>query len=1097
MMINAFSLFLLLSTTTAIVPVRESVAVLRQFDPPFRADRSNDLRLARAGGNTIWVLSNESVERWSKKENEDFQRSGTWPLPVALTTPHALYLAPVDAKQTWVIDGTERRAWRLQDGTWSKVLQLGDEIAGAAALPSGDLVINTLLHSSHALAIIDTNGEVRARFGGRSAPKVALQTPLLNTWRIAVLANGQIAVAHGFLPLLRTYKATGELVRETAITIPSVAAFEERRRELETLIQVDVKECCISSKVVQFATAITAHGDEIAVRYALDPKLEIFTIDGSWKETVLITVPASKQTWLAAGMAYFGDQVAAAELDRVAVYRRVSPPSVQGLVLDEKGAPLADAKVAMAAAAGMRVNIATGSAGTFEIRGLHRGDHATVSITADGYLPLQRAGVLEEIIREPFTLRAVPEQCVVVRSAATGDVITKYRLQVGQKSANQEKQFRNDGAFVEINDQEGRGCILAPFTPPLLVRVAAIGHATREVDVSTPADVELELQAEIPVRLLTRSESGAPVPTVKIYLIPAEEKRGSTLAISDDSVTTTDEEGSATLRGVAAGDYVVIAEHPEYLRVEKQVKLEENAPEIPLVMERGGQMTVQVLDAATRQPLAASEVYGDPRGVPVTRAIHCTTGADGNCLLTGLPVGRYSVRVEHAGHARAHETVVLGPSERNPVVVFRLSSATAISGRVGGTEGYPGVALQVEVAKPGVPTVYAPIGADGEFRVSEAPTGNVSFWVTETEVDSMLLHRRVEIPDGIANVRVDLQLPKPVRLSGRILDPSDAGCGACSIVFNRIGGEYITTSRRGTTRGDGHYEVRLSATGPYMARIQDLSAGSTFNETFNVTSDGEHDFRIGGRSLEVRVKLQNGTGVANALVTVQSGTMPIDEAVADSYGVARFRSMAPGQLRVVATHEGRTASREITLSEEATTVNLVLSDAASLRLKVVDSVSQLALYRIEARVTGAGGETILRTDLVRDDEGVFVLPSFGPGPMTVIVEATGYAVRTMHGVVSGEAVQTVPLVPRWRAFTVEVDPATVRPCTIEVRDATGRPVAMSARAGAGPVPFTLNSALFSGLEWGIYQLFLRDCDGRILQKTLQLVEGGDWNVRFP
>lgn len=1096
-MLNLISLILLLSPAAAIVHVGESVAVLRQFDPPLLSERSTDLRLARSG-DAIWVLTKESVERWSKKDDDDFQRTGTWPLPAPFTPRHALHIAPVDATQAWVIDATERRAWRLQDGVWSKVLQLADEIAGAAALPSGDLVINTPLHSSHALAIIDTNGQVRARFGGRIPSKVSLQASMLNTWRIATLANGKmIAVAHAHLPLLRTYKATGELVRETTIAIPSVAVFEERRRELEAVIEVDVKECCISSKVVHFATAIAVHGEEIAIRYGLDPKLEIFAADGSWKETVPIGVPASKQTWLAAGIAYFGDRVAAAEVDRVAVYRRFSTPAVLGLVLDERGAPLSDAKVVLTAAGGILVHVTTSSAGAFQIRGLRSGDHGSVSVAADGHLPLQRAGVLGEITREPFTLRAVPEQCVIVRSAVTGDAIRKYRLQVGQSSASQGKVFRNEGVSLEVSDEKGRGCIRAPFLPPLLVRVSAAGHATREVEVASPADVDLELQAEVPVRVLTSSDSGAPVPKVRIYVIPAAQKRGGTFAVSGESVATTDEEGSATLSGVEAGPYVVIAEHPDYLRVEKQVKLEGSAAEITIVMERGGQMTVQVFDAATRQPLADSQVHGDPQGVPITRALHCISGSDGSCLLTGLPVGRYNVRVEHAGYARAHETVVLGPSDRNPRVVVRLSSATAISGRVAGTEGYPGVTLQVEVSKSGVPAVFAPVGAGGEFRVSEAPTGSVSFWVTETDVDSMLLHRRVDIPEGVASYRVDLQLPKAVRLSGRIVDASGAGCGACSIVFDRIGGDWIKTSRRGSARGDGRYEVRLTATGPYMARIQDAAAGTAVNEAITVTGDGERDFRLGDRSLEVRVTLQNGSGVANAFVTVQVGGLPIDETIADSYGVARFRSMAAAQVRVIATNGGRTASREIALDGKATTVHLVLSDDSSLRLRVVDAVSQLPLYRIEARITGAAGETILRTDLVRDDDGVFALPSFGRGPMTVIVESPGYAVRTMYGVVSGEAVQTVPLVPRSRGFTVEVDPSTVRPCAIEVRDTTGRPVALSARAGAGPIPFTLTSALFAGLDWGIYQVLLHDCEGRILTKPLRLVEGGDRNVRFP
>lgn len=1068
------------------------------FEPPLLRERTADARLSRGANNIMWIVGTERVERWTRKNGADFQRDGTWPLPAEFTPKHSLHVAPIDDKETWLLDTTERRAWRLQGSAWSKVSLLGDDVASAAALPSGEVVVNTPFHSSHAFAIVDVAGQVRSRFGSRIAPKVSQQVSMYNTWRLATLREGKIAAAHAYLPLLRIYKSSGELIREIAITIPSVAVIEERRRALDAVVEVDVKECCISSKVVHFATAISAQDAEIAIRYGLDPKLEIFAAnDGSWKETIRIEVPESQRTWLTAGIAYFGDRVAAAELDRVALYRRLPSPTIRGTVLEESGAPLAGARVIVSGTAGMRAQIVTTPSGIFELRGPQPADAGKVMVTADGYLPLQRAGLLGEITKSPFTLRRVPEQCVVVRSGVTGNVIQKYRLQVGQSSANQDQLYRNEGKSVEVNDEHGRGCIPAPFDPPLLVRVSATGHASKEIELADTADVEIELRAEVPIRVATRTGGGSPIAKAKVYLLPAKELRGSSFAISDDSVAVTDEEGRATLSGFEAGDYLVIAEHPDYLRREMTAKLDDGASEITLVMERGGQMTVQVLDAATRQPLADSQVHGDPKGAAITRALHCTTNANGTCVLTGLPLGRYTIHVEHSGYARAHETVVVGPAEGDPRVVVRLAGATAISGRIGGTENYPGVALEVAVSKPGVPAVSAPIGSGGEFRISEAPTGNIDLWVMEKEVDSALLHRKVAIPEGMPTFRIDLDLPRPVRLSGRIIDAADVSCGACTIVLDRISGDYAPTSRRGTTTADGRYEVRLPAVGPYMARIRDSSTGTTMSEPIDVAADGHHDFRLGGRSLEVRVKLQGGTAATTALVSLQSAGLVLEEANVDSYGVARFRSIAPRQVRVTATTGSRTATREITLEREATTVELTLGDTAALRLRVVDAVSQLPLYRIEARVTGARGESILLKDLVRDDEGVFVLPFIGGGPMTVVIESVGYAVRTMHDVVSGETTQTVSLVPRWRAFTVDTDLATLRPCSIEVRDNTDRPVALSARAGAGPFPFTLGSAVFSGLDWGVYRVLLHTCDGRTIEKTLRLVEGGEWNVRFP
>ncbi|HEV7767950.1 MAG TPA: carboxypeptidase regulatory-like domain-containing protein, partial [Thermoanaerobaculia bacterium] len=739
----AVSLICALSTTIASANAANSVAVLRQFQPPLSAERFTDLRLARTSGGQLWVVTSEAAECWQKNDRGEFQRSGSWPLPAALTPLHSLHVAPIDAKQAWIVDATERRAWRIQNGTWSKAIQLPDEIGGVTALVTGDIVINTPAHSGHALAVVDTAGEVRVRFGGRIASKVAQQAPMSNTWRLTTLPGGKdIAAAHAYLPILRTYKSAGTLIRETTITIPSVAVIEQRRKELESTITVNVEECCISSKVVHFATAISADGERIAVRYGLDPKLETFALDGTWAETIGVGVTVEKQRWLAAGIAFFEDAVVAAELDRIAVYRRATTAVTRGSVIDEKGAPITGAVVTLTGFGGSRVVITTGATGTFEVRGIPATDPATVSVAADSYLSLQRAGALEEITLQPFVLHSIPEQCVIVRSALDGDVIKEYRLRIGQSKAGQGTVFRNEGTSLQIQDEEGRGCLPTPLTPPLFVRVSAKGHATREVELANAGEIEIELQSEVPLRVLTKSDTGAPVAAVKIYVIRPDQKRGGTFAVSDEVIVTTDEEGIATLSGLEANQYVVLAEHPQYVRVEKTVKLAENTGDVEIVMDRGAQLTVEVLDATTRQPLADTLVHGDPRNVPMTEALLCTTGSDGTCALSGLPVGRYGIRAEHAGYARGAETVVVGPSERHPRVVVHLSNATAISGRVAGMESYPGVSMQVQVAKPGVPGIQAPVGTDGEYRISEAPTGTVSLWVTETGVDSTLLHHR-------------------------------------------------------------------------------------------------------------------------------------------------------------------------------------------------------------------------------------------------------------------------------------------------------------------------------------------------------------------
>jgi hypothetical protein len=640
-------------------------------------------------------------------------------------------------------------------------------------------------------------------------------------------------------------------------------------------------------------------------------------------------------------------------------------------------------------------------------------------------------------------------------------------------------------------------CLQLPFAPPFLVGVSAEGFATRETEIAEDGDIALELDPEVPFKVVTRTAEGSPVAGARVIVLAGASERRREIAVSSDSTRETREDGSAEFTGFGVGNYRLVIEHPDFIRVEQEVELKPESGAIAVSLDRGAHLIVKVIDASSQQPMPDSQVQADPRGVPINRALQCVTGADGTCELTGLPVGRYTIHAEHSAFARAHETFVVGP-DAAPAAVLRLSRAVAITGRVIGTDRYPGTKLQVEVAKPGVPVVYAPVGSGGEFRVSEAPTGDVSFWVTEPSVDSTLMHRLVAIPAGADNFRVDLEIPVPVQIAGLILDSAGAGCGSCLLEFERVSGEYATTLHRAKVNRDGQYEARLSIAGPYVARVRDSISGVTAVEQIDARGSSiERDFHLTKRTVEVRVREAGGTASADAVVMLHANGASLAEITTDSYGVARFIGVAVSSARITASRNGRTVSREVTFDQEKTILELTLGEAAPLRVAVVDSVSNLPIYSVDARVTGARGESVLRTSLIRDDAGVFTLPSFEGGSMTVVIEASGYAVRTIYGMGTTEAVQRVALTPRWRAFTVEVNPDSVTPCAIEVRDTTGRIIALSARIGAVPIPFTQRSAMFPGLDWGSYSVTLVDCSGRNLTKPLTLQQGGNSNVVFP
>ena len=215
---------------------------------------------------------------------------------------------------------------------------------------------------------------------------------------------------------------------------------------------------------------------------------------------------------------------------------------------------------------------------------------------------------------------------------------------------------------------------------------------------------------------------------------------------------------------------------------------------------------------------------------------------------------------------------------------------------------------------------------------------------------------------------------------------------------------------------------------------------------------------------------------------------------ADDRGAARFPALSAGHYRVTASLDGRAASAETHIDGQ-TTLDLRLPDNPALRVRALDAVSSLPLPMISARVISARGETAIRNDVPGAD-GVFQLPSFAAQPMTVVLSARGYALKTLRGVMALDTPATAFMTAGFRSFTVQVS-GTVQPCSFEVRDLSGAPIALSLDFNPGPVPLSVRNAVFYGMEAGQYSATLHDCSGKTFSHPMRLAPGLTPDVRFP
>lgn len=1009
----------------------------------------------------------------------------------------SLVLRSAGPDAAWLLDRPTARLWHFHDGAWSEPRPLGQHVADFEILDASRLIASTPDHPTRAFAVLDHHGSVVRRLGARIPPLIPELGRATNSWRLGAAPRGGFVAAHQHRPLLRRYDPAGELVWERTVDSPNVVPLERALREAEIEIQEDPEFCCPGNAVIPMATFVMPLGASgFGVRYGTSSVIDLFDLKGSWRGPLRVDQRGGSSA--VAGAAATGGIVALADDEGISLFRMVRH-LIAGRVVDPGGLGVPDATIEISLGDQVAHRVAADLAGRFHLPAEHRDHVVKLTVAADGFLTRQVTGPLGILLAQAIDLEPSGEICVSVEDHETERPVPEFTVVVARHQTDASSVTRGASTSQSIRDPDGHGCVQPRHGPPWRLAVNADGYAAVEHIVDQLDEtLEVTLRPEATLQVSISEPPDEPVAGASVLAEEVSQTRAARV-LSEHQQGFSDDLGRLTLRKLAAGEHTVRVEKAGYLPWVGEVTLETGDNPLSIEMDPGAVVRAEVVSNQDR-PITGAEVVIRPSGRTVSTRLACTTGSDGRCEVRGVPDGSFQALASAEQHGQARQRVVVPPDLSEVPARFVLQRGVRLEGRVVGTDRYPNTRFEVLVTSPGTTPPKVPVHRDGSFAVDDAPVGSVDLVVLEQGSWSKFAQKRFLIEnDGDGADRVEIQLPPPVKLSGRISVEGER-CWACTLTASYLGAE-AGAPERSTTAFNGQYELLVAIRGRYHVRVQDPDSGSSHAEVLDLVHDESRDFDLGEAFIRGSVVTHLGEAADDAEIQVlaQGRGLVIASTTAAMDGSFRMDSVAPGMVTVTACRGASCAQESVEIRPNAREeVFLELPDEESLSIALVDGIVGSPIQRARFLIVDSTGAAVHLGLRSADPGGVFVLPAVGVPPWTLVVDASGHAVATRFELRPDPHPSTVTLDPRPRSFTVEFDTNLMESCAIQVAGQVGRPIALTGSMPPGAVPFSGPRGMFGRLEPGAYTVTVIPCDGGLpVTKSATLAPGNSPELVFP
>lgn len=586
--------------------------------------------------------------------------------------------------------------------------------------------------------------------------------------------------------------------------------------------------------------------------------------------------------------------------------------AVSGRVVDERGAPVAEADVDMGTMPMLAFGdpaARTDAAGGFVIPDQPQSGELYLAARAEGFaagqptrLHLPPQGPVELLLHRGRVLegRVVDEATTGPVAGARVEASQSQRRSMGGGGMTISFVSTGGGTVAET-DGDGRFRLEGLGVGAYDLKATARGFrettlAVRLAEGEAPRPVTVTLKAGLPLEGLILDPGGSPAVGVRVHAEPASADQTRMEARPAPASTRSGDDGAFRLEGLAPGRVVVSARSDEGAWARELAEAGQERP-VELRLEPGGGVQGRVV-AEGGESVGEVEVGG--WGASMQQDLGTVrVEADGTFAVERVVPGRYELWALAPGWSRATETVTVEPG-RMAEVALTLHKGGTVIGRVLGLGSAELERCQVFAsgsrAKP-VP--------DGTFTLGGVRVGR-------TEVSALVIpdgRRRtatVLIEDVGRPATAELDFAKGLALSGSV---RRAGAPAAGVVVEARSG---ATSGSTASDAQGAWELAGLEPGEIELRLVDQHGRTLLGRRLQASSDQRVDLELPGGTLRGRVvALPERKPVAGARVTLLgSADQPglSREVSTDETGAFRIDELPDGELSVRARADGYTAA---------------------------------------------------------------------------------------------------------------------------------------------------------------------------------------------